>query len=167
MNNIVRTGRVEAVNPSLARCRIRTGELLTDWLPWLTLAAGGGNQARHWRVPAINEECLLLAPGGDLAQAIAIPGLFCEDMPQNAGAEDVERHDFSVSDYWEYNRTESTLVFNIASSIVLQVGESSITITPDSIALKSPELTHNGVNVGYTHKHGEVMPGPAKSGGPQ
>lgn len=137
MANIVRTGRVEAVNPSIARCRIRTGELLTDWLPWLVLAAGGAGQTRHWRVPAIHEECLLLAPGGDLAQAIAIPGLFCEDMPQNAGAEDLERHDFSGSEYWEHNRAEGALVFNIANSIALQVGDSTLTITPDGTTLKT------------------------------
>lgn len=140
MNNIVRTGRVEAVNPRLARCRIRTGELLTDWLPWLTLAAGGGNQVRHWRVPAIHEECLLLAPGGDLAQAIALPGLFCEDMPQNAGAEDLERHDFSSSDYWEYDRKGGSLVFDIASRIQLKVGASLLTITPEGTTLATPDL---------------------------
>lgn len=138
MNNIVRTGRVEAVNPSIARCRIRTGELLTDWLPWLTLAAGGGNQARHWRVPAINEECLLLAPGGDLAQAIALPGLFCEDMPQNADAADIERHDFSATDYWQHDRASGTLVFDIASSIQLKVGDSTLTITPNGTTLQTP-----------------------------
>jgi phage baseplate assembly protein V len=138
MNNIVRTGRVEAVNPSIARCRVRTGELLTDWLPWLTLAAGGAGQARHWRTPAVNEECVLLAPGGDLAQALVLPGLFCQDMPQNAAAGDVERHDFSGTDFWEHNRGEGTLVFEIASCIQLKVGASLLTITPDGTTLQTP-----------------------------
>lgn len=138
MNNIVRTGRVEAVNPSIARCRVRTGQLLTDWLPWLTLAAGGTGQARHWRVPAVNEECLLLAPGGDLAQALVLPGLFCQDMPQNAAAGDVERHDFSGTDFWEHNRGEGTLVFEIANCIQLKVGASLLTITPDGTTLQTP-----------------------------
>lgn len=141
MNNIVRTGRVEAVNTSPARCRIRTGELLTDWLPWLTLAAGGGQQTRHWRVPALNEECLLLAPGGDLAQAIVLPGLFCEDMPQNADAADIERHDFSATDYWQHNRAAGALVFDIASSIQFKVGNSTLTITPGSTTLQTPHLS--------------------------
>lgn len=138
MNNIVRTGRVEAVNPSIARCRIRTGQLLTDWLPWLTLAAGGAGQARHWRVPAVNEECLLLAPGGDLAQALVLPGLFCADMPQNAAAGDVERHDFSGTDFWEHNGGEGALVFEIANCIQLKVGGSLLTITPDGTTLQTP-----------------------------
>lgn len=141
MNNIVRSGRVEAVNPSLARCRIRTGELLTDWLPWLTLAAGGGNQARHWRVPAIHEECLLLAPGGDLAQAIALPGLFCEDMPPNADSPDIERHDFSATDYWQHDRAAGELIFDIASSLTLKVGDSTLTLMPGGTKLTTPSLT--------------------------
>ena len=138
MSNIVRTGRVEAVNPSIARCRIRTGQLLTDWLPWLTLAAGGAGQARHWRTPAVNEECVLLAPGGDLAQALVLPGLFCADMPQNAAAGDVERHDFSGTDFWEHNGGEGALVFEIANCIQLKVGASLLTITPDGTTLQTP-----------------------------
>ena len=143
MQNIVRTGRVEAVTTTPPRCRIRTGELLTDWLPWLTLAAGGGNQTRHWRVPAINEECVLLAPGGDLAQALVLPGQFCEDMPQNSNAADVERHNYSASDYWEHNRSGNALVFDIAASITLRVGASTLTLTTGGATLDTPHLTVN------------------------
>ncbi len=150
MNNIVRTGRVEAVTTSPPRCRVRTGELLTDWLPWLALAAGGGNQARHWRTPAINEECLLLAPGGDLAQAMVLPGLFCEDMPQNASTENVERHNFNAADYWEHDRSASTLVFDIASSIQLKVDSSTLTITPGGTTLKTPQLTVDSPQSNFT-----------------
>ena len=141
MANIVRTGRIDSVNVQTARCRVRTGELLTDWLPWITLAAGGADKARHWRAPSINEECVLLAPGGDLAQALVLPGLFCADMPQNAAAEDVARHDFSSTDYWEHNRTAGTLTFNIVSSISLKVGDSTLTINPGETTLETPRYT--------------------------
>ena len=141
MNNIVRTGRVEEVTTKPPRCRVRTGELLTDWLPWLALAAGGSNQVRHWRAPAINEECVLLAPGGDLAQALVLPGLVCEDMPQNADGRNVERHDFSASDYWEHSIDGGTLVFDIASSIQLKVGETLLTLTTGGTTLKTAHFS--------------------------
>lgn len=150
MANIVRTGRIDAVDTQAARCRVRTGELLTDWLPWLALAAGGTGQARHWRTPAVNEECVLLAPGGDLAQALVLPGLFCADMPQNAAAGEVERHDFSGSDYWEHDRAAGTLVFNIASSITFKVGDSTLTLTPDSTTLKTPHFTADSPQSDFT-----------------
>lgn len=143
--NMIRTGRVEqvrtgsATNP--ARCRVRTGELLTTWLPWVSPAAGGSVQTRHWRTPAVGEPCLLLAPGGDLAQAVALPGLFSDDMPQGAVSEDVERHDFSASDFWEHNRQSSTLRFEIAAAIELKVGASVLHITPEGTTLTTPEFT--------------------------
>ena len=168
--NMIRTGRVEQVrvdsagNP--AACRVRTGDLLTTWVPWMVQAAGGSNQTRHWRTPAKNEPCMLLAPGGDLAQAVALPGIYSSDMPQGAADEDVERHDFSASDFWEHKRSAGTLVFNIARSITFQVGGSSMTIAPAGIELVSPTLTHNGKNVGHNHTHGGIDPGPASTGVP-
>lgn len=41
----------------------------------------------------------------------------------------------------------------------LKVGSSSFTITPDSVAIVSDLLTHNGVNIGSTHVHGGVVSG--------
>ncbi|KGH10209.1 baseplate assembly protein [Comamonas thiooxydans] len=151
LQNMVRTGRVEAVRPSRpALCRVRTGELLTDWIQWKELAAGGAGQARHWRVPAIGEGCLLLSPGGDLTQAIALPGLPCEDMPQASESADVERHDFGAGEFWEHDRAEGTLVFNIASSITFKVGDSTLTITPTSATLKTPHFTADSPQSDFT-----------------
>ena len=143
--NLLRNGRVEQVrvgtasNP--AACRVRTGDLLTTWLPWFAQAAGGSTQTRHWRTPALGEPCLLLAPGGDLAQAVALPGIYSSDMPQGAADEDVERHDFSSTDYWEHRRNAGTLVVKIAQDITLTVGDSQLQITPGGTTLTTPELT--------------------------
>lgn len=140
--NLIREGRVEEVRPGRpARCRVRAGELLTNWVPWISLAAGGGQQTRHWRVPAIGEPCLLFAPGGDLGQASALVGSFSEDMPQGAESADVERHDFNATDYWEHNRQDGTLVFDIGQAITLRVGASTLHITPEGTTLTTPEYT--------------------------
>ena len=143
--NLLRTGRVSQVrvgtasNP--AACRVRTGDLLTTWLPWFAQAAGGSAQTRHWRTPALGEPCLLLAPGGDLAQAVAMPGIYSSDMPQGAFDEDVERHDFSGTDFWQHSRSAGTLVVDIAQAITLTVGDSQLHITPSGTTLTTPELT--------------------------
>lgn len=140
---MIRTGRVEHVRvgstSSPAACRVRTGELLTTWVPWMAPAAGGSEQTRHWRTPAKNEPCLLFAPCGDLAQAVALPGIYSSDMPQGAADEDVERHDFSSTDYWEHQRSAGTLVFSIANAITLNVGNSQLHITPSGTTLTTPE----------------------------
>lgn len=152
--NLLRTGRVEQVrvgtasNP--AACRVRTGDLLTTWLPWFAQAAGGGAQTRHWRTPALGEPCLLLAPGGDLAQAVAMPGIYSSDMPQGAFDEDVERHDFSSSDFWQHSRSAGTLVVDIAQAITLNVGSSQLHITPSGTTLTTPELTVDSQQSAFT-----------------
>lgn len=152
--NMIRTGRVEAVRPGSAsdpaRCRVRTGELLTTWVPWVSQAAGGSGQTRHWRTPAIGEPCLLLSPGGDLAQATALPGLFSDDMPQGAASQDVERHDFSESDFWEHKRPASTLRFEIAAAIELKVGASVLHITPEGTTLTTPKFTVDSADSTFT-----------------
>lgn len=141
--NMIRFGRVEDVRPgnvtSPARCTVRlSDDLVTDYLPWFALAAGGNNQTRHWRTPARGEPCLLLAPEGDLAQAVALPGIYSTDMPQGAASEDVERHDFSSTDFWEHNRSAGTLRFEIAAAIELKVGGSVLHITPAGTTLTTP-----------------------------
>lgn len=74
----VRLGTVAAID--LRRCRVRVriagGEsdgVTTGWLPWATWAAG---HLRVWSPPAPGEQCLVLAPSGDLAQAVALPAVF-------------------------------------------------------------------------------------------
>lgn len=143
--NMIRTGRVQDVRPgnvtSPARCTVRlSDDLVTDYLPWFALAAGGSNQTRHWRTPARGEPCLLLAPEGELAQAVALPGIYSTDMPQGAASEDVERHDFSNTDFWEHNRSAGTLHFEIAAAIELKVGGSVLRITPDGTTLTTPSF---------------------------
>lgn len=36
----------------------------------------------------------------------------------------------------------------------------------DAVAIESPSLTHNGVNISANHTHGQVTPGPSNTGTP-
>ncbi|WP_244859251.1 hypothetical protein [Shewanella dokdonensis] len=42
IDNLLRLGTVEAVRAG--ECRVKSGELLTDWRPYLTQRAGGPQQ---------------------------------------------------------------------------------------------------------------------------
>lgn len=153
--NMIRLGRVEDVqagsSSSPARCTVRlSDELITDYLPWFALAAGGDSQTRHWRTPARGEPCLLLASEGDLAQAVALPGIYSTDMPQGAHSEDVERHDFSSTDFWEHHRPNGTLRFEIASAIELKVGASVLRLTPEGTTLTTPDYKVDSPHTEFT-----------------
>ncbi|MDN4056338.1 phage baseplate assembly protein V [Massilia sp. YIM B02763] len=78
--NLVRKGRIMAVNHQgpTPTCRVQSGELQTNWIPWLAGAAG---ETRDWNPPTVGEPVLLLCPSGDPANAVALRGLYAEDIP--------------------------------------------------------------------------------------
>ncbi len=82
LENLIRVGTIAEVRHGQpARCRVRTGELLTNWIPWLSLRAG---DAVTWFPPSAGEQCLLISPGGDLLNAFALPGAYSDAHPQNS-----------------------------------------------------------------------------------
>ena len=82
LENLVRLGTIAEVRHAKpARVRVKTGELLTTWVPWIDQRAG---ETAHWSPPTAGEQCLLLSPGGDLTQAVALAGVFSDKHPQNS-----------------------------------------------------------------------------------
>lgn len=70
----IRLGTVLAVDPDAARVTVRYGsEAATAPIPWVAAAAG---ETRAWRAPSEGEQVVLLCPGGELALAIALPGVY-------------------------------------------------------------------------------------------
>lgn len=76
--NLLRKGRVLEVDHQAALCRVATGELQTNWIPWLVASAG---KTRTWGPPTEGEQVMLLAPGGDLADAVAVRGIYSSAAP--------------------------------------------------------------------------------------
>jgi phage baseplate assembly protein V len=81
---IVRLGRVMSVDLGAATCVVamgdpdgEDGEVETGALPWLTRAG----ETIVWAPPSEGEQVLVLAPGGDIAQAVAIPGVYSTAFP--------------------------------------------------------------------------------------
>lgn len=152
--NLLRLGTVAEVSTQgLARCRVRTGDLLTDWLPWLTLRAGGILGGLTWWPPVPGEQCLLLAPGGDLLQAVVLPGIYSDSMPQPIAP---------------------------LNELHIALGKSAIIMTEDSITLRAdggrliidrdgvhgtPDVTAEDVSL-REHPHSGVEPGGGLSGPP-
>jgi len=78
VRDLIRTGVVSEIDTELALCRVQTGELVTDWLHWLTPRAGG---ARTWWAPSIGEQVLILSLGGELDTAFVLPAIYSDDFP--------------------------------------------------------------------------------------
>lgn len=72
ITNLIRTGTVTEVDRENWLCRVKVGELETNWINWLTLRAGG---ARTWWCPSPDEQVVVLSMGGNLETAFALPAL--------------------------------------------------------------------------------------------
>ena len=69
ITNLIRTGTVTEVDRENWLCRVKIGELETNWINWLTLRAGG---ARTWWCPSPDEQVVVLSMGGNLETAFAL-----------------------------------------------------------------------------------------------
>jgi len=85
--NLARKGTILEVNHQAALCRVTSGELQTNWIPWLAIAAG---TTRAWRPPTPGEQVLLICPGGDPADAVVLCGLFSTKAPAPSNSADMD-----------------------------------------------------------------------------
>jgi protein gp138/GpV-like protein with Apex motif len=78
------------------------------------------------------------------------------------------KHDMADGFYlgmgWSGSAPTQSIAF--ASGGITITSPGTVTINAEAIALTSATLTHNGVNVGSTHKHGGVMSGGGETGVP-
>lgn len=172
VENIARMGTVVQVRHAApARCRVQLGDNTTDWLPWLAGRAAAG-KGSHWWPPVVGEQCIVLAPGGDLAQGIALLGVYSDSMPAPSDTEAAERVQWSAAEFAQYHdgshttHTEQAIVLEVGAgcritmapnSITLQAGGAVLQIGPDAIT-SSVDILADGISAVH-HRHGGVRGG--------
>lgn len=154
------------------------------WVRWHSQAAG---KARHWRAPSLGEQGALISPSGEPAQGTFIPGLYGNAGAQPDNRDHVEVWRFDDGGSLVYDWQAKSYSINLPSgTVTVQVGGSSAVVTDSSITGKADTITltgqitlngevqingaslkHNGVNVGSTHTHLGVLPGPGATAPPQ
>jgi phage baseplate assembly protein gpV len=163
---MMRHGPVHEVDPKAATVRLRLGG--TDDKPFLSpkipYAQVGGALKVH-APPSVGQQMTLMAPNGDWRQAVALPATWSEanKAPSDKGDENV--------------LTFGGCTLSVKGNVVtLEVAE--VTITADvtikgdltvkgDVALEGGGITHNGANIGATHRHTEVERGGRTSGPPE
>lgn len=188
VSNLIRQGTVTAVKKGY--CRVKTGELVTDWRPYCTVRAGKAK--KHWR-PSVGESVLLLSPSGDLAGAYVGPSLFCDANPVPTDEENTEYTVYDDGAVIAYNpdtgllqavgikkaRVEASESAYVKSPDITLDGNVKVTgtLTAQSGGQLTGDFSHNGkfTNTGgvtadgislKTHKHVGVSSGSAQSGTP-
>lgn len=159
LDNLVRLGRIAAVDHDAARCRVQTGGNLTGWLPWLAQRSG---TTRTWCPPTVGEQVIILSPSGEPAGGIVLTGLYSElvEAPSTASSEHIT--DYPDGARIAYNHTTGAMIITGIQSLTIDCPQ--ITIT-GAITQAGGNLSSNGV-VLHTHKHTGVQAGGSQTGTP-
>jgi phage baseplate assembly protein V len=114
ISNILRYGVVKEADyeQALIRVEMQDGELLSDWIPWVTLRAGND---KFWWAPEVGEVMLVMAPSGELANAVALPAAF-SNQNQNASQPTIQRQTFEDGTVIEYDRAAHRYLVDATAS---------------------------------------------------
>lgn len=163
IHNLIRFGTIAEVDHGVVgerppRVRVKSGELLTGWLPWIEARAG---TSRTWDPLTLGEQVIVFSPGGDLAGGVALAGL-------NANANPAPSDDPNVIGRWlpdgsriEYDHDAHRLLIRCVGDIALEVdGNLTATVGGDMTAevagvakVNAESIHHNDGNPVVTTGH--------------
>lgn len=170
---VIQLGTIASVDPANATCTVQTGAIVTGELPWIAQRAGG---VRGWSPPTVGEQCVLLAPEGDMDSAFVVLGLYSDACPPPSHNPDVVHLEFADGAVIAYDQAVHAL------AVTLPAGATAMLDAPGGATINA-DVTING-NVAVTgtvtasedvlgggkslrgHRHGGVQAGGAQSGAP-
>lgn len=143
ITNLIRTGIVSEVDKVNWLCRVKTGDLETNWINWLTLRAGN---TRTWWKPSVGEQVVLLSLGGNLETAFALPAIYSEAFPPPDYSEDGTTTVFKDGGWFQYEpETGQLLIRNIKSVLIeasdkIELNTAHFVVNADQTRLNSPTV---------------------------
>ncbi|WP_042860342.1 phage baseplate assembly protein V [Dickeya sp. NCPPB 3274] len=185
LENVLRVGVVTAVDPESWRVRVKSGELLTDWLRWNTTRAGAFNV---WIPPAVGEQVWLGCLGGNPETAVIIGSLFSEAHP--APGNSLKEIVITAPDgaRFRYDAVAGALeatgmkTVNVVASVSVTLNTPVVECT-QHLKARTVEITHGGTLAGNvvhsggaltsngvqvdSHRHGGIQPGGSWTSGTQ
>ena len=175
-------GTVRSVAPTKATVRIALGPgadaPVLGPMPWITAAAGP--HVKDWRPPEIGEQAVVLCPGGETDQGVAIVGIYSERVPPPSTDPNVTMQSFDDGAEISYDRKNhvlrATLPANTkpkGTAVITAPGGAEIIgdakITGDLTVTGDINVDGNvdGVDVSaHLHLKEAVPPQPGKTGPP-
>ncbi|HEY5804864.1 MAG TPA: phage baseplate assembly protein V [Lysobacter sp.] len=134
LSSVIRFGTVAELDLAAARCRVDTGEIRTDFVPWFVPRAG---TCIEWSAPVIGEQVMLISPGGDTHGAVALRGIYSDAFPAPDSSETRHLSRFADGAVIEYDHAAHELKAALPSG-----GKAEI--TADGGVIINGPLTVNG-----------------------
>lgn len=120
LDNMIRLGTVYAVDAANVRCRVKSGELLTDWLPYFVRRAGTRRDAEH---PTNKEQAVVFSPSGELGAGFVLIGLNSDDFPSPNADPNMHSSHFADGAWFGYDQgsKEMTVIMTAGGQMILQI----------------------------------------------
>jgi phage baseplate assembly protein V len=141
IENIVRAGTISAVDLQAVRCRVASGGLTSTWLPWYAIRAG---EVKRWSPPSVGEQCIILAPSGDLACGVVIYGITSDANPSASADGHADVTAYEDGAVISYDRAAHKL------SATLPAGGSAEITAPQQIKLSTSHLIVDAIQTDIT-----------------
>ncbi|MDW2633109.1 phage baseplate assembly protein V [Citrobacter portucalensis] len=180
ITNLIRTGTVTEVDRDNWLCRVKTGELETNWINWLTLRAGN---SRTWWKPSVGEQVVLFSLGGNLETAFALPAVYSNQFPPPSDSEDGSVTEYPDGGWFEYEPETGRWYVRGIKSMVIEAADNvtfktqNFVVEAETTRINSNMVINGAVNQGGgsmdsngivvdDHAHNKVKSGGDTSGGP-
>ena len=173
VKGMARHGTVEEVDPGGGLVRLKIGEtdsgpVLTGWIPYSQTAGA----MKFHNPPSVGQQMTAMSPNGDLRQATAMPLGWSDAEASPSGAGDQHVMTFgSVTVTLEGDsvtiETGAAINLTAGSEIVMTGGGVEAKLDGSGFAVTGGQVTHNGTDIGDTHTHSGIVPGPSRTGDPK
>lgn len=168
----IQYGVIASVDYANATCTVTLGDLTTGELPWVAQRAGG---TRLWSPPSAGEQCVVLAPEGDLENGLVVLGLYSDANPPPSNDPDVVQLDFPGGASISYNHVTHALAVTLPAGSTAKIDATDVTInsnvaingdvTITGTATAAEDVVGGGKSL-KDHKHSGVQAGAAQTGAP-
>ena len=163
----IQYGVIASVDYANATCTVTLGDLTTGELPWVAQRAGA---ARIWSPPSVGEQCVVLAPEGDLENGLVVVGLYSDANPPPSNDPDVIQISMPDGASFSYDHATHALAITLPAGGMMTVDAPGGTSWTGNIDVEG-KLTASDDVVGggkslKSHKHGGVQAGASQTGSP-
>lgn len=155
IENLIRYGVVAEVNYQTRRVRVKSGEILTDWLPWCAFRAG---TTKIWSPITVGEQCVIFAPSGELTTGFILSGIYSLEFDTPSNNPDEHIIEFADGAKITYNQANSSLKITGICTALVQANASVTLETPLVKCTENVEVAKNisiGGNLSMTGSSGE------------
>lgn len=117
LTQMIRIGVIQEVDLAKAKVKVKIGDNVTDWRPWLTQAG----RIKTWNPPVIGEQVLVLSPSGDFEQSVVLPSLYYQKFKAPSDQNEEIKVEFSQDNFIIWNIEKNHLQLHLSEGGVFEV----------------------------------------------